>query len=162
MAILLFIFFWKTSKNPTIGEGAACVVAKWRPQTWESRMRNRFLWLAQTRDWLSPGILTSTPYPLEWTIWREFTHLPQIIIYYFLLSSIIIYWKVNIWTTFRHFVSKDVFSRGTSSVVVVVVVWGRWVNSRHIVHSRGYGVEVRIPSKGQGRYGLSHRNRAVC
>ena len=24
--------------------------------------------------------------------------------------------KVNIWTTFRHFVSKDVFSRGTSSL----------------------------------------------
>ena len=26
-----------------------------------------------------------------------------------------------------------------------IIVWGRWVNSRHIVHSRGYGVEVRNP-----------------
>ena len=26
------------------------------------------------------GFLTSTPYPLEWTIWREFTHLPQIMV----------------------------------------------------------------------------------
>ena len=34
----------------------------------------------------------------------------------------------------------------------LIFIWGRWVNSRHIVHARGRGVEVKIPRNAQCRH----------
>ena len=134
--VAFFVVFWKNIKKSNHRKGAACGDPKWGPQKVNHRKGLDFYGSLKpgtgryAESWLQPPTPSSeqydgsSPTSLKLSIIIYYHLLSSIIIYYFLLSSIIIYWKVNIWTTFRHFVSKDVFSHGTSSLFQLKK-WGR-------------------------------------